>query len=70
MIAELITSVYSFPVVAPTLSVAVAVKLNVPDAVGVPLSTPPDESVTPLGSPAEAVNVDAPVPPVAVSIWL
>ena len=51
------------------MSVAVTVKLNVPVAVGVPLSKPAVESVSPFGSaPALTPNVLAPVPPVFVIV--
>jgi hypothetical protein len=55
---------------APTPSVTFTVKLDVPEAVGVPV-TAPVEAVRerPAGSaPAEIDQVNAPVPPVAVIV--
>jgi len=53
-------------------TVTPAVKLNVPGAEGVPLSEPADEfSVIPPGSaPAVIDQVNVPLPPAAVSVWL
>lgn len=43
--------------VQPKVSVAVMVKLNVPDCVGEPFKLPPDESVIPMGNvPADTAN--------------
>ncbi len=56
---------------APAASVTVAVKLNVPFALGVPSNTPglpglaEVSRVRPGGRPALAFQVKAPVPPVA-----
>ena len=48
----------------PLLSVALTVRLNVPLCVGVPLKTPPVESVKPVGSvPLFKLNVVVPTPP-------
>ena len=58
--------------VAPTVSVAVIVKLNVAAVVGVPVSAPVAElSVRPVGKlPEVTAKVAAPVPPVALIVWL
>jgi hypothetical protein len=54
---------------APVALVTPTVKLVVPLAAGVPLSTPPGLSVKPSGSvPDESVNVNGPGVPVAVSV--
>ena len=51
------------------LSVARIVKLNEPSAVGVPLSVPPDERLSPPGKGPEATNhVYGVVPPVAAKV--
>ena len=51
-------SEYDFVDVAVSAPVARIVKLNVPGAVGVPDSTPPDDSDKPPGSdPVSSVNV-------------
>jgi hypothetical protein len=53
--------------VPPALSVTCAVKLYEPTVVGVPLSAPPLESVSPAGSaPPVTAHVYGGVPPVAV----
>jgi hypothetical protein len=50
-------------------SVTVTVKVNEPAAVGVPLRTPAEVSVTPAGSvPLETANVYGDCPPVAVIV--
>ncbi len=69
---EVTTMERAFVAVAPTLSVTLAVKLEVPDAVGVPVMAPVEApSESPAGSePLEMDHVNAPVPPVAVSVWL
>ena len=69
------TSVYArVPANGPgngLLSLALTVKLKVPPAVGVPLSTPPEERVSPAGSaPAVTVKVYGDAPPLAVIVWL
>ena len=54
-----------------TASVAVTVKGDVPMAVGVPLTTPPVESVRPGGNvPTVTANVNGAVPPLAVIVLL
>ena len=57
----------AFVAVAPTLSVTLAVKLEVPDAVGVPVMAPvPETRESPAGRlPAERDHVRGVVPPVA-----
>ena len=61
---------YALLAVAPTLSVAVTVKLKVPVAVGVPENTPAVK-VMPVGIvPVLTEKVTAPVPPVAAMVWL
>ena len=53
----------------PMLSVAFAVKLNVPDAVGVPLICPLELSVMPAGSEPLLIDQVYPeVPPVALNV--
>ena len=53
-----ITSEYVVPLpVHPPDSVAVTTIGNVPDCVGVPLSTPADDNVSPDGSVLTVVNV-------------
>ena len=57
---------------APTLSATFAVKLEVPDAVGVPVIAP-DEAVrdSPAGrDPEEIDHVRGDVPPLAARVWL
>ena len=50
-------------------SVARTLKLNDPDVVGVPATTPPVESEMPAGSaPEESVNEWLPIPPVAAMV--
>lgn len=50
-------------------SVAMTVQLNEPPAVGVPLRTPADDSVTPAGSePATTAKVYGAIPPLAVTV--
>jgi hypothetical protein len=50
-------------------SVTRIVKLNEPSAVGVPLSIPPDERLTPVGKEPEANDhVYGGVPPVAAKV--
>ena len=63
---------YARDPVEPTVSVAVIVKLNVAAAEGVPVSAPVDElSARPAGKlPAVTAKVAAPVPPVALIVWL
>jgi hypothetical protein len=52
--------------VALTESVALTVKLLVPDTVGIPDIIPPDERVSPAGSdPADIVQVYGDTPPLA-----
>lgn len=67
-----ITMLSALVPVALTVSVAIAVKLEVPETVGVPVMAPVEElSDSPVGSvPLEIDHVGAPVPPVAVSVWL
>src|SRR5262245_11166559 len=51
------------------LSVTRIVKLNEPSAVGVPLSIPPDETVSPCGNePEDSDQVYGAIPPVAVKV--
>ena len=51
-----------------TLSLTVTVNEKLPGVVGVPLNTPPEESVKPFGIPVGgAFHVYGGVPPVAVS---
>ena len=57
-------------VVAPTVSIAVTTKVVAPAAVGVPLRTPAALKDNPAGNGPGVVNVDAPVPPVAVIVRL
>jgi len=53
----------------PMLSVAFAVKLNAPDAVGVPLICPPEPSVMPAGSEPLLIDQVYPgVPPDALKV--
>ncbi len=55
------------------LAVSAASTVNdvLPGAVGVPLNTPAVESASPGGSiPDDTVHVIAPVPPLAVMVWL
>ena len=52
------------------LSVARIVKLNEPSAVGVPLSVPLDERLSPPGKePVVNAQVYGAVPPVAAKVW-
>jgi hypothetical protein len=57
---------------APSASATLAVKLDVPAAEGVPVMAPVDAlRESPVGNaPAEIDQVNAPVPPVAVIVWL
>ena len=70
--AALITIESAFVPVALTVSVALAVKLDVPAVVGVPVIAPVDElSDRPAGRvPDEMDQARAPVPPVAARVWL
>ena len=76
MLAGVIASVgmpmvmlYDLAPVCPFASVATAVKLKVPDAVGVPEISPAAERVKPLGgAPAPVANAYGPCPPAAVSV--
>ena len=70
--AALIVTEYAREPVAPTESVPVIVKLNVLTTVGVPLIAPVLAlRLKPLGkAPAETLNVIAPVPPLALTVWL
>ena len=70
--AAAMVTVYARVPDAPLPSVARTVKLLVPAAVGVPASAPLDAlSVSPAGSdPALIAKVYAPLPPVAVIVWL
>ena len=63
---------YAVDPVAPRLSVAVIVKLNEPDDVGVPVIAPVDVfNDSPVGSaPALTAYVYGAVPPEAVIVWL
>ena len=64
-----ICSEYVWLLVSPIESVAVIVKENVFLCVGVPESTPAEESVRLGGSdPAVSANVAVPVPPAVVSV--
>ncbi len=71
-IAALTTIESAFVAVAATLSVTIAVKLEVPDVVGVPVMAPvPATRESPAGSvPEEIDHVYGVVPPEAVSAWL
>ena len=70
-VAGLAASVYDWLPVVPLASVAVTVKVEEPAAVGVPLRTPPAESVSHAGSePAVTAKVYGAVPPLAVRVWL
>jgi hypothetical protein len=56
--------------VAELLSVARTVMFEVPDPVGVPLTTPVDDILKPAGKVPEArLHVQAPVPPTAARTW-
>ena len=69
--AELMVSEKDCVPKPPMLSVAFAVKLNVPDAVGVPLICPPALSVILAGSePLLIDHVYPGVPPVALNVWV
>ena len=72
VIAALIVTEYACSAVAPTVSVAVTVKLNVPPDDGVPVIAPVDPfRDRPVGNePAVTANAEAPVPPVAPTVWL
>ena len=69
--AEMATE-YARKPVAPTVSVAVIVKLNVAADDGVPVIAPLVAfNDSPVGKlPAVTANVDAPEPPVALTVWL
>jgi hypothetical protein len=62
----------AFVAEAPTVSATLAVKLEVPVAVGVPVIAPEDVvRVRPAGRlPDEIDHVREPVPPVAAIVWL
>ena len=62
----------AFVAVAPTLSVTLAVKLEVPVAVGVPVIAPvPETRESPVGRLPEAIaQVKGDVPPEAARVWL
>ena len=68
--AAAITMVYARDPVAPSVSVPVIVKLNVPAALGVPVIAPLAAlSDTPAGNePTVTANVTAPVPPVELTL--
>ena len=51
-------------------SVALTVIGKLPATVGVPLSVPFEASVTPAGRVLAVVKTIAPVPPLAVKLWL
>ena len=70
--AAAIVTEYARDPVAPTVSVAVIVKLNVAADDGVPVIAPLDAfKDSPVGKlPAVTANVDAPVPPVTLTVWL
>ena len=69
-VTVLTVKLYAVDPVAPRLSVAVIVKLNEPDEVGVPVIAPVDVfKDKPAGKvPAETLYVIAPVPPVALTL--
>ena len=68
---ELIVIDSAFVADAPTLSASFAVKLDVPEAEGVPLMTPPEVRDNPVGRlPELSDHVKGAVPPVAASVWL
>ena len=52
------------------LSVAFTTMGKVPVTVGVPLNTPADESVKPVGNALTVLNVTVPFPPACVKVWL
>ena len=59
----------AFVALVEDASVTLAVKLNVPGAVGVPESTPPVDKLNPPGKdPALTVQVYGVVPPPATSV--
>jgi hypothetical protein len=63
--------VYGRVTMTPTLSVAATVKLKVPAALGVPLSTPALLNASPVGSvPTATEKATGAVPPVALIVWL
>ena len=67
--AALIAGLYDRTPLTPFASVAVISKLLLPVALGVPLSTPVLDSVSPAGSdPLVTAKVYGPVPPDAVSV--
>ena len=72
VIVAFTTTEYACAAVAPTVSIALIVKLNVPAADVVPVIAPVDVfSDRPVGSePAETLYVGVPVPPDAVTLWL
>jgi hypothetical protein len=64
-------SVVASVAICPRASVTLAVKLNVPVAVGVPVSTPLAFRVIPAGRLPEATDqVYGLVPPVTVRVWV
>ena len=71
-VTVLTVKLYAVDPVAPSESVAMIVKLNEPDAVGVPLIAPVATlNDSPAGRlPADTLSVTVPVPPVAVTDWL
>jgi hypothetical protein len=71
LIAEATTIESALVVVAPTESVTRTVKLEVPEADGVPLMAPPlVMGFIPVGSAPDAKDqVSGPVPPVAATVW-
>ena len=70
-IAAETATVYARAPVAPTLSVAVIVKFELPATVGVPVMAPVVAfSDSPAGKPPATAKVDAPVPPAVLTVWL
>jgi len=69
--AALIVMDSAFVAEALNVSAAFTVKLEVPDAVGVPVIAPPELKESPVGRlPELSVQVSEPVPPVAARVWL
>ena len=54
----------------PLASVAFTIIGKLPDCVGVPLKTPPEESERPVGKVLVVEKTIVPIPPVCVKVWL
>src|SRR5438874_5257423 len=69
---QIITFAYIRVPMQPSASVAPTVKLKKPEVVGVPESTPEDESMVRPGGvvPLTKLKEYGPVPPEAVRVWL